>query len=65
MKYKLLLILFAFAIINSCRFPKEEFEKFEINTDASFVNILIKAKFYTDDSLPIRKISMNINGKFF
>jgi len=63
MKYKLLLILFAFAIINSCRFPKEEFEKFEINTDASFVNILIKAKFYTDDSLPIRKISMNINGK--
>lgn len=63
MKFKLLLILFALIIINACRFPKEEIEKSEIITDASFVNILIKTKFYTEDSLPIRKIALTVTGK--
>lgn len=56
----LLLLIF---ITPSCKFPKDEIEKFDVNIDAGFVNVLMNAKIVTEDSLPVKKVSFTISGK--
>ena len=65
MKFKFFIVfLMLFTLFfQACKFPKDEIEKFEINANASFINFLLKVKFSTEDSLPIKKITFNINGE--
>jgi len=62
-KFLIAFLLLFTLFFQTCKFPKDEIEKFEINTNASFINILLKVKFVTEDSLPVKKITFNINGE--
>ena len=49
-------LLFTF-FFQACKFPKDEIEKFEINVNTSFINILLKVKISTEDSMPVKNIT--------
>lgn len=52
-----------FITLQSCKFPKDEVENFDVNIDAGFVNVLMNAKIVTEDSMPIKKVSFTLSGK--
>ena len=56
-------LLLLIIISPSCKFPKDEIDKFDVNIDAGFVNALMNAKIVTEDSLPIKKVSFSVSGK--
>jgi len=58
--FGLFVLFFAF---QSCKFPKDEVENFDVNIDAGFVNLLMNAKIATEDSMPIKKVSFTVSGK--
>lgn len=64
MRLNLFCGLLLFIIISpSCKFPKDEIDKFDVNIDAGFINVLMNAKIVTEDSLPIKKVSFSVSGK--
>lgn len=56
------ILIFTF-FFQACKFPKDEIEKFEINVNTSFINILLKVKISTEDSMPVKNVTFNINGE--
>lgn len=62
-KFFVVFILIFTFFFQACKFPKDEIEKFEINVNTSFINILLKVKISTEDSMPVKNITFNINGE--